>query len=364
MWPRIQRNPDGSLMYNWYDPRNLEFSLSEKLSDAMNLPRNAQGGSPGISGVLGQNTYQNTINNAVYDDAVRRAQQNGTLQTTTNNNLTTGRDPGTNPGTPGNNNDVDLARQAYEQRVNQIRNLFGQTKQRAADIRSEADRNLETILKAVGAFRDRSQNLFNTAGQQITENASEILGSNARTAREQEGTLRRQGRALGLGDSSKFLQQTGLAGRLAAQQGNTLATRGQERRANQNLLDERLDQAQTQENTANDRRQSVYDSARALENTGLDQFGDNLDAASNMFGQSLNNILNYQRQLAAIQPLQASSVTAYTPDFSNVQNAISEIIGQPIAQAGSGKGIAMDMGNPYNPTSIQELLRRNRGLYA
>jgi hypothetical protein len=258
---------------------------------------------------------------------------------------------------------VDLARQAYEQRIKAIQNLFGQTKQRAADVRGEADRTFDNLLKSVGAFRDRSKNLFDTAGQEITDTASGILGGNARTAREQEGDLRAKGRALGLGDSSKFKQQTGLAGRLAATQGNTLATRGTQNRQNRNLFDERQDQAQDQENQAGSYKTGLYDEARRLENTGLDQFGDNLDAASNTLGSSLNNILNYQRQLAAINPLQAGGINAYTPDFSNVQNAVSEIVGAPMA-GGAGKGFAADTGaNPVNPTNILELIRRNKGLY-
>lgn len=261
----------------------------------------------------------------------------------------------------GDQNGVDLARQAYDQRVNAIRDLFGQTKQRATDIRSEAETTFADLLKAVGAFRERAGTQFSNAGQEITNNASELLGTNARTAQEQEGDLRAKGRALGLGDSSKFQQQTGLAGRLAATQGNTLSRRGEENRSNRGVYDERLDQAQGQEDEAGRYKTSLFDEARRIENTGVDQFGDNLEAANNTFGSSLNNILNYQRQLAAIQPLQAGGLSQYTPDFSGIQNTITNILGGGTPAPTSGGDIAANLAAP---TTIAELLKRNRGLYA
>lgn len=351
---------------SWGTP---DFGLTELLGSLLNKPRTENLG----SNLIGP--YPTTTGLTTYTDQGGVPRYVSTPTPNVNTNATSLNLNGTGGGTGGGSGvqiptgggdpGVDLAKQAYEQRINAIRNLFGQTKQRAADIRSEADRTFADLLKQVGAFRDRSKGLFDTAGQEITNNASEILGSNARTAREQEGTLRAQGRALGLGDSSKFRQQTGLAGRLAAAQGDTLATRGEQNRANQNLFQERQDQAQAQEDEATRYKQNVYDQARAIENIGLDQFGDNVDAASNAFGTSLNNILNYQRQLASINPLQANSISAYTPDFSNVKDAISQIIGTPLS-SGSGSGISFDLGsaNPVQPTSILDLLKRSKGLIA
>lgn len=266
----------------------------------------------------------------------------------------------TQPAAPQGPSEQDLAQQAYNNRINAVRSLFDRTKQQANDIRGQAAKTFEDLIKAVGAFRERATTQFNNAGQEITNRSSEILGQNARTGQEALGTSRAIGRALGLGDSSKFNQQNKVIASLAGTQGNTLAKKGEENRANQALLQERNDQAQANEDEAGRYRTAVEDEARRLETTGIDQFGENIDAASSTLGNSLNSIINYQRQLAAIAPLQAGGLTQMAPNFDGIVNTLNGVL--PNATGAAAPTTLDGAVNINNDPSYQEYLKR-RGLY-
>lgn len=247
------------------------------------------------------------------------------------------------PTNTGGVNELELAEQARRNRINSY-------KAQAGNLRSQAQGAFDNILKQVNAFRERNKGLFDSAGQEITNRASGILGQNARTATEASGEARARGRALGLGDSSKFALQNKVQGNLASTQGNTVARRGEEERSNQNLFQERQDQAQGQENEANSYLRNALDKATTIENTGY-------DAGEEVFSNSLNDIVNYQRQLAAINPVQAGNLTQYTPNFSGIANTINGVL-----SGLTGRGTTeQDFGNPVNPTDVFSLLRK-RGL--
>lgn len=232
------------------------------------------------------------------------------------------------------------------------RNRINSYKAQAGNIRSQAQGAFDNILKAVNAFRERAKTQYDTAGQEITNRASEILGSNARTAREAAGSARARGRALGLGDSSKFQLQNKVEGNLASTQGNTIARRGEEEASNRNLFQERQDQAQGQENEANSYLKNALDRATTVENTGY-------DAGEEVFTSALNDIVNYQRQLAALKPVQAEGLTQYAPNFGGIANTINGVLN---GLGGRGGGATEnDFANPVNPTNVFDLLKR-RGL--
>lgn len=246
---------------------------------------------------------------------------------------------------PGDSNAAELAERARRNRIDSY-------KAQAGNIRSQAQGTFDNILKAVQAFRDRSKNLHAGAGQEITNRASGILGSNARTARESEGEARAKGRAFGLGDSSKFNLQNKVLSNLASTQGATLARRGEEERSNQNLFQERQDQAQGQENEAGTYLKSANERATSLENAGY-------DAAEDMYSGALNDIVNYQRSLAQINPLQAGGLKQYTPNFNGITNTLNGVLSG--LDGGGAQTNADEMGNPVNPTDVFSLLKR-RGL--
>lgn len=233
------------------------------------------------------------------------------------------------------------------------RSMIDSYRAQANNLRNEGQGTFDNIIKAVNAFRDRSKEQFTNAGQEIVNRASQILGENGRNNAQQEGQLRAKGRALGLGDSSKFNLQSRLAGNFAATQGNTIAKRGEEDRANTALLNERNDQAQNQENQANTYLKGVRDRATALENAGY-------NAADETYASTLNDIVNYQRQLAAINPLNAKGLTQYTPNFSGIANTINSVL-QGLSGAGGGTITENDFANPVDPTNIFDILKK-RGL--
>lgn len=239
-------------------------------------------------------------------------------------------------GGGGGNPAVDLAFQRWRSAVDQANRL-----------RSSGKATFDDLIKSVGAFRDRAKTQFGDAGQQIVNTAAETLGTNARSAEEIAGMGRAQGRALGLGDSSRFNRQQKVNANLASTQGSVLANKGENERANRGVYDERLGQADTQENQANAYLRNINDSASAVESAGVDNYGSALD-----------NIINYQRQLAAINPLQAGSLKQFAPDLSSIQNTLSSVLGAQSARPIAGGDMA---GNLANPVDYLSLLKQ-RGL--
>lgn len=233
------------------------------------------------------------------------------------------------------------------------RNTIDSYRAQASGLRSSAQGNFDNILKAVNAFRDRSKTLFDNAGQEITNRGADILGSNARSAAELTGETRAKGRAFGLGDSSQFLNQGKLAANLAATQGNTVAKQGEEARANAADFQAHQDQAQNQENDANTYLRGANDRAASIDALGY-------NAADQQYQSSLNDIVNYQRQLAAINPLNAGGISQFNPDFSGIVNTINGVVGGNGAAPVSG-ATPQDFANPVNPTDIFALLKK-RGL--
>ena len=306
--------------------------------------RSADGGSQAILNPNSQADRQQ-IQNAVSNSrgSVQGARTTAPIAPPPVNNFSGGGGGGGgNQPTPGGGgqDELALAEAARRNRINSY-------KAQAGNLRGQAQGTFDNILKAVNAFRDRTKTQFSNAGQEITNRASEILGSNARTAEEVSGDARARGRALGLGDSSKFNLQNKVQGNLAATQGATIARRGEEDRSNQNLFQERQDEAQSQENEANSYLRNAMDRATTIENTGY-------DAGEEVFANSLNDIVNYQRNLAAINPVNANGLTQYNPNFGGIANTLNGILGG----LNGNTQTQQETGNPANPVSVFELLKR------
>lgn len=257
---------------------------------------------------------------------------------------------------------VNLAEAIRRANLERIQNIFGAAKQRAGDFRSSGQATFDNLLKSIGAFRERAGTLKANSAQEITDTASGILGSNARSAREAAGQSRALGRAQGLGDSSKFNAQNRVTSSLLGTQGSTLANRGQNERANDALYQERQDQAQSQEDTANTYLKGINDQANAIENTALDQFGEDYGQADLSFASMLNEIQNRNNALSSLQPADASTLTPYANNTSGITNTINGILSN---YGGAGSTATADMGaNPVSDPRYLEYLKRTRGTYA
>lgn len=242
-----------------------------------------------------------------------------------------------NSGDSGDSHGEDLAYQAWRAAIDQ-----------ANRIRESGKATFDDLLRSVGAFRDRAKDQFTNAGQEIINSSADTLGANARMADSLGTKAARRGRALGLGDSSKFRNQNEVEGNLAQTQGNVLARRGENERANQGLYDERLDQAQSNEDQANAYLRNINDSASQVEQQGALNYGGALD-----------NILQYQRQLSQLQAPQAGSLQQYSPDMSGIANTLNTLLSSMSNRPVQGGDMAANLAGP---TNFMDILRRQRPL--
>lgn len=244
----------------------------------------------------------------------------------------------TNNIVSGGQNAADLAYRAAIGEANSIRDRGRQT--------------FQNLLDSVNRFRDRSLEQKNTGDQQIVNTAAETLGSNAKTAQQLAGTANAQGRNLGL--SSKVNLGQKILGNLEGTQGSTLATKGTNLSNNQNLYNQRLDQAQASENKANDYLKQVEDSASNVALGGVSNYANNLQA-----------VVDRANALASLNPLNANGLSGYTPDFSGITNTLNGLVGSiPAVGAGAGNGTGgINAGNLFNDPTFQAYLKKNIGLY-
>lgn len=190
---------------------------------------------------------------------------------------------------------------------------FNVARQQASDFRNRGQDTFNTILKSIQDFRDRSNTNFTNAGQEITDNSSNILGTNANNAQQLVGKSTGQARSLGLGLSSRANLGQSILNNLGTTQGSVLAKTGEQNAANRADLAGNLATADTKASENNNYLQSVNDAANNVESAGV-----------NNYGSALNGILNFQRSIAA---LNSSSAANLTPDFSGIQNTLSGILG-------------------------------------
>lgn len=225
-----------------------------------------------------------------------------------------------------------------------VNNAFLDAIRQAQGFREGGMRTFNDIINSVGRFRQRSGELRDTADQQITNTFSDILANNARMGREAMTNSVRRGRAMGLGDSSKFRNQNQIQGRLNQTQGNAVAQRGENRLENTNMYNSRMDQAQGTEDQANTYRQGIE------------------GTYSNLVG---NANTNYQNAIATLQQLvgnmgnlrglDSSGLTAMSPN-TNFTNTLNSVVGS----AGGNQTAGMEASNLAAPLTYEELDRLAR----
>lgn len=219
---------------------------------------------------------------------------------------------------------------AQSQRANDldsIKRKFDAAKQTASDYQGSGQRTFDTLTKSIGDFRQRSGDLKTSAGQEIINSASGILGNNARNYEDTVANSRLRARAMGLGAGSRLGGQNALGGAFAALQGNTIAKQGENQMANTNLYNERMSQADTQQGNANTYLQDVNSAVQRLLTQGTDQFGTDVRSAENTYGQNLDNILARQRTLEAMNPMSSGGLSGYQANYSGIANPLTSMPG-------------------------------------
>lgn len=350
----------GTHVGKWGTP---EYSITEKLGDP-NV-RNAEGGSvlgtADVNEMLGPNfkTGEQILAERNAGTLITPGNPTGTWPASTGGGNTGGGNTGVATG--GDTSGTDTARAIYDANLARIRNIFDETKRVADDVRARGMDTFNNLLKSIGAFRDRAGVLRDNAGQEIINTASEILGSNARSGREATGVSRAMGRAMGLGDSSKFNNQNKVLSSLIGTQGSTLANKGENVRANQAEYSGRIDQADAQESEANTYLKGVNDSASSLERSGLNDFGGNVDIAGATFAKMLADVKANADAIKAINPVNAGGLTQYAPNTSGITNTINGVLA---SLGGGNMGTSVETNaNPYSSPTYAEYLKRRAGTY-
>lgn len=177
-----------------------------------------------------------------------------------------------------------------------FQNVLDQANRQRGNARSV----LQTILDSVGKYRDTAKQFYNNAGQSIINNAGEQLGTNARTGQDLAASVNRSARNLGL--SGRIQAGQGLANKLAATQGSTLATKAENEAANLADYNSKLGTADTREQSANESYKAAMDAATGLENEGVAGYANNLSNAQNKIDT-----------LASLGLLDAGGMKQYTP---------------------------------------------------
>jgi hypothetical protein len=250
----------------------------------------------------------------------------------------TGGGSGSGVGAGNNTSSEDLANLQLQSDLERAREQAGQ-------LRGEGESNFQRLLQGIGAFRDRAGEQFQNAGQQITNTASDLLGQGARLGQSARTRAINEGRARGLGDSSRMGLLNQVTGSLVGNQGRTIAQRGENERANQLSYDTRLDEASDRERQAGDYRNTVESQAGGIERAGTAQAG-------NTFAQMLDNIRNQYQSLSGLVNPQALS--QYTPNFQGLNNNLNAATSglQQMTPGGGNTGA-----NPaLNPIDIRKLL--------
>jgi hypothetical protein len=265
----------------------------------------------------------------------------------------------TTPPTGSNDNGQAIAQASLDANIAKIQDLFNTQKQAAADELSSGQTRLNDILSAINDYKNEAQTNFTNSGQQITNQASDILHGNAVNAKDLVGKAVGSARSLGLGLSSRINLGQGLMQNLESTQGNTMAKAGEQNAANQANLTANQNTAKQNEDTAQANFQDVQNEVNRLNNANVAGYGTNLDQATTDFAGMLNNIVNYNRSLTALTL--PGSPTAANPDMSGIENTLATVLGGLPSTTTANSG-ANTPTNLAQPTSLLDLLKK-QGLY-
>jgi hypothetical protein len=318
-----------------------DYSLTEKLQNFLypGTPMSDDGGST-LLGTGDWSNQQNTNDGQVLGTSNINEMYNPlspwsvNRRTTTSptTNPTTEPGPGPNPepsGDSGGSSGPSTAEKILQATLNLIKQRWDETKREAANWLSRAN---ETKIGALGDIRDTT---------------SMIKGNAIRTANDIETKNRMAARALGYGTSSAFERSMRKMGEgLSRTMGGI-----------------NLDQAQGRRQV-NDRYAEAENQARALENTGLSQFGDDTTSALGEFASRLDAIKQANDLIAATkgqygQEEVGDRQAQLLAGLNNLQDFGTGLTGMNYAN----QPVATNVAQPTDIFSTQDDLK-NKGLYS
>jgi len=331
--------------------------LSAEVQTTFNNPAVAQavgGSAPAIKGA--STTTQGPRPIGILKDG-RTLWSDGTI-TGTPTETPTGTSTGTSTGTPtGTPTETPTGTPTPELDLYTQQWLAGleAAKRQAQSLRNQGQNTFQRLIDAARGYSERAAELRDLGSQQITNTFNELAGGNARLGQDARQQALLRARAGGYGDSSKLGLLNQVTGNLAGMQGSALARKGENEALNLADYKAREAEAEQQRKAAQDYMTGIEEAAGELERQGIQNVGYD-------YGLNLSGLAQRLQAMQAMNPLNAQSLTQYTPDYSGLTNTLNSLLGGLTAQnRASGADQAL---TAVQPTTYQELLRRIRGTYA
>ena len=377
----IQRNPDGSLMYPWYDPRNLDLGVTEAYASSTGQALSDEGGSQlNPSGILSPLD----VNPGVYDPA--GSDSNAIL---TNDQGTTGTFDQLYPNVSttdsiGGVENVDYFTNEFgdRQAITQDTGGGGETEdQRIARLFAEQvalarkaaeagrvqaqqgwdmakgifDEGIGTLGTRRGEFTD----IFNRGSNDILGRYEQERGNLQAGNQGQETNLRNSLRALGMGGSAFLTGQGRLNQQKIGASGDLAKQRSDNDLANQQGYNTNQEWATGQETGLNRYLQNASDQlVNANNQIGLAEQGDVAQINQNV--SSLMAQINAQQ--AALRAAQGD-IGGYAADpYTTNMSSMAGVLGGGAANIG---GTQQDLSQASNVTqdgyTLADLLKQQAG---
>lgn len=306
-----------------------------------------------------------------------------------NGGNTGGSGGGSQPAPAGGGGDANARLEAERQaRIQRNQEVLNNVLAYVGGGRGRAQSALEQALQGIEGFRSRSrgasdealkqiQGQYGEAEQQNTETSSRMMGEGARTFEDlyarSGNRLNKMGLSGMLGGLNRLeegygRQQGEISQQKTGNQRQNLLTKQGNEASNRQMLEQRLAEAEEQEQMKRNEAQGGLSQLDLLEQNARSQFGSDSDSVLNWYAnaqaqQAQMDALIQQLGLTGLanKQAQAFTPTAFTPSFASSDAMNSAYSALPNAQAGAGgqTGVA----DVATPTNLAALLKRS-GLYA
>lgn len=345
---RIQRNPDGSLMYNWYDPRNVETGFTElvwgpdnpnvSMTRGTGMSNSSFAGSP-YANLMGADANGNTTNSS------GATSQKIINQQTVGNPVTRTAAVVGGDGRDGTNPDPVVARPSFEEILRGARDAAKRNAEYGfGRARGIYDEGIGQLTKRKQEFQD----LFDQGRERILDTYE---GERGNLQASSEGARTRMSnalRALGLGGSA-FIKSEGRQTQNEAKALGGLQTeRNTNENANQNEFNTRQDWASARE----------ADLGRYLQDA--ENTRNSIDSSSDL--NYLNDMASIFDKIVANQMSAKAAVGDYTanPYSVNMSSMLGALNGSLPTMSGGANAVQNVNLQEQNPTL--ELLKKRGGV--
>jgi hypothetical protein len=245
---------------------------------------------------------------------------------------------------------IQLAQDAYNERINTARNAFG----RARGIYDEGISGLKNKREQFGKE-------YETGMSDINASTEQGRGQLQASAQGQQTRMLNALRAMGMGGSAFQRGQGSINQQNAQNLGSLNTQRMMNERENTKTRDANLDWANTQESALGRYLQDAAEAQRqAEEQSSLIQRGDANTIQSNM-QNSINDIINFQQAMAQSAAQNGNYNNPFMSNLGSYVNTMNDATSQIPNSATETTGVGNNLAiNPYS-LNINDLIRRAGG---